>query len=495
MEKTKNFLLKTLFTLFIVFTVGLLVVQMAHAASAETKSGETKSAGTVTFTSGDTSIIRADKSVVKAAKNDAINVGDTIETKNGRLQLALIDGGKVSLQPNTIYKINKYEFSGKEDGSEYAFTELLKGGMRTISGLIGHKNRERYQLKTAVATIGIRGTEFTVNFNNNQLLMTTNHGSVDVCNAGGCLNAVTGQSIAVAGAGAAPKPSSKAAKAAANAPASSKAVYAAGEEVSIVKVAFTVATRTTPTATTAPLLPNKNNGNNNTSFLSTVMKTACNCGFDGVYDAQIETGNTAKPTKLTIAGSAEIRPIAFSSVNNDGIIGWGRIMPGTLTNAGVSNSIEWMDYAIGAKPDPAQLANLTGTYTVFGSTAPMLLAAGNVSTTIGNENAVTGNFTFNFGTSNYNYNLNVVTVGVNYGLSGSGSALLAANPMFQTGGLITGGACSVGTCSGALENGNLIQGAFFGQNGERIGLQYGFDVSGSGVSGSGGQIYGTAVLK
>lgn len=483
MEKIKSLFTKTLFICFILFSVGMLVAQIVRAETTEFKS-----VGMITFVTGDVNIIHANKTTAKAVKNDALTAGDTIETKTGRLQLSLIDGGKVSLQPNTIYKITKYEFSGKEDGSEYAFTELVKGGMRTISGLIGHKNRDRYQLKTAVATIGIRGTEFTVNFNNNQLLMTTNHGSVDVCNAGGCLNAVTGQSIAVAGLGAAPKPSSKAAKAAAAPPASSKAVFAAGEEVSAVVASTAI---TTPTATTPPL-PNNNNRNNYTGFLSTVMKTACNCGFDGVYNAQIETDNNAKPTKLSIARSAEIRPIAFSSVNNDGIIGWGRIMPGTLTNAGVSNSIEWMDYAIGAKPDPAQLANLTGTYTVFGSTAPMLLSTGGISAIIGAENAVVGNFTFNFATTNFSYGITVNTITDSFILAGGGN-LSASNPTFfsnsgQSSITSLGATCTAGACSTALNANRLIQGAFFGQNGERIGLQYGFNVPI-------GAVYGTAVLK
>ena len=141
-----------------------------------------KSVGTVTFKTGNPTITHLDNTTTPAEKNTALNAGDSIDTGDGRLQLALIDGGKVSLQPYTVYKINKYEFSGKEDGSEFAFTELIKGGLRTVSGLIGHKNRDRYQLKTTVATIGIRGTEFTANFNDDTLVMTTNHGSVDVCN-------------------------------------------------------------------------------------------------------------------------------------------------------------------------------------------------------------------------------------------------------------------------------------------------------------------------
>jgi len=205
-----------------VFVIALLISQLALA----------KAVGTVTFKTGNATITRVDKTVSPVAKNAELNAGDTVETKDGRVQLSLIDGGKVSLQPNTIYKINKYEFSGKEDGTEYAFTELIKGGLRTVSGLVGHKNRDRYQLKTTAATIGIRGTEFTVNFNDNILLMTTNHGSVDVCNQAGCLNAITGQSIIVIGGGA-PKPSKKAAQASAAAP-SGKAVFSAGEEIALV---------------------------------------------------------------------------------------------------------------------------------------------------------------------------------------------------------------------------------------------------------------------
>ena len=130
-------------------------------------------AGSVTFKSGDATITHADNTVVPAEKSASLNEGDTIETKNGRVQLAFINGGKVSLQPNTIYKINKFTFSGKEDGTEYNFTELVKGGLRTISGLIGHKNRSHYQVKTVVATIGIRGTEYTAFFDSTLTMTPT----------------------------------------------------------------------------------------------------------------------------------------------------------------------------------------------------------------------------------------------------------------------------------------------------------------------------------
>ncbi len=46
----------------------------------------------------------------------------------------------------------------KENNS--ALFSLLKGGLRTFTGLIGKLSPQRYQMRTAVATIGIRGTGY-----------------------------------------------------------------------------------------------------------------------------------------------------------------------------------------------------------------------------------------------------------------------------------------------------------------------------------------------
>jgi hypothetical protein len=46
-----------------------------------------------------------------------------------------------------------------EDGTENAVVSLLQGGFRTITGIIGRKNKDNYLIRTATATIGIRGTD------------------------------------------------------------------------------------------------------------------------------------------------------------------------------------------------------------------------------------------------------------------------------------------------------------------------------------------------
>ena len=42
-----------------------------------------------------------------------------------------------------------------------ASSACSREGLRTITGLVGRSNRDNYKVTTAVATIGIRGTEYT----------------------------------------------------------------------------------------------------------------------------------------------------------------------------------------------------------------------------------------------------------------------------------------------------------------------------------------------
>ena len=442
-----------------VFVIAMAISQLALA----------KAAGSVTFKTGDATITHADKSVTPAAKNAELNAGDTVETKDGRVQLALIDGGKVSLQPNTIYKINKYEFTGKEDGSEYAFTELIKGGLRTVSGLVGHKNRDRYQLKTTAATIGIRGTEFTVNFDGNTLLMTTNHGSVDVCNQGGCLNATTGQTIMVSGGGA-PKPSKKAAQAAAAAP-SGKPVYIAADLINVAALA------PVPTPATPAVLPATG------TVVSLAIPTGGGTVLNEVITGDLSYDANKNLTKVSAPGKT-INLGTLSAAKSDGIIAWGQAGAGTTYN---SASIDRLIYVAGVTANPANLANLTGTYNVFGSSAPFSVTGSSVNS-LGAANAVNGNLNFDFRNYTFGYNLNVpTTVNGTFNLVGTGALNSAGR--FITAGTVTNATACVVACTGAFGT-NLIQGAFFGANGERIGLQYGIN-----APSLNGQVYGNAVLK
>lgn len=456
-----------------------------------------KSVGTVTFSAGDVTISHADKTMTKAEKNAELNVGDAIETKEGRVQLSMIDGGKISLQPNTIYKINQFEFNGKEDGSEYNFTELVKGGLRTISGLIGHKNRDHYQLKTVVATIGIRGTEFTVNFNDNNLLMTTNHGSVDVCSAGGCLNAITGQSIQVIGIGGAPKLSNKTAKAAAAPPqAAGKAVFAAGESIGVVALTTTIALGNNGTGSdTIVSLATMASGQVNNGIYVGTTSFKGNNGIGNPNSGNSPNGNALKQY-VDNSGSPIIVTGTVLEATRDAFVRLGRASGGTYNGQPMLMS-NWVTGTATPSATISALngASITGTYLITNSTAPYLVSAG-IVTAVGSPDSVLGNFTLNFGTYKLGYNLNIPIAGNVVSLTGLNVPLTPGSAKFSdNNAIITGAglcACPI-TGSGILFNNASVEGSLFGPNAERAGLQYGVQVTGAGLPSGGGNLFGSVV--
>jgi hypothetical protein len=107
-------------------------------------------------------------------------------TNDGRVQVRFTDGGYFSLQPQTHFRVDEYRYSGTHDEGDHVFLSLLKGGLRTISGLVGKSNRAAYRMTTTVATIGIRGTEYVLDFNAT-LYGHVAQGAVEVCNGAGCL--------------------------------------------------------------------------------------------------------------------------------------------------------------------------------------------------------------------------------------------------------------------------------------------------------------------
>ncbi|MBX9903668.1 MAG: FecR domain-containing protein [Burkholderiales bacterium] len=66
------------------------------------------------------------------------------------------DQTRITLRPNTVFRLDSY----KADAPEAMLLGLVKGGLRVVTGLLGKRNPSGVKVQTAVATIGIRGTEF-----------------------------------------------------------------------------------------------------------------------------------------------------------------------------------------------------------------------------------------------------------------------------------------------------------------------------------------------
>ncbi len=149
------------------------------------------------FVSGKAIVVDLHNQTRLAEKGMGLQQGDTVVTNDGRVQIRFSDGAYFSLQPQTRFRIDEYHYSDTHDDGDRIFLSLLKGSLRTISGLIGKRNRAAYRMSTTVATIGIRGTEYVLDLNSS-LYGHVAQGAIEVCNGAGCLTVPGGQAFFVA---------------------------------------------------------------------------------------------------------------------------------------------------------------------------------------------------------------------------------------------------------------------------------------------------------
>lgn len=147
-------------------------------------------AAVVHFATGYVAATAAGQSARPLARDDAIYAGDRVDTAdNGRVQMRFTDGGLVALMPNSTFAVDDYLYEAADDDARLVFG-LLKGGLRTMTGAIGKVKHDQYELKTPVATLGIRGTEYTavlrpantlrVHVGRGKVVITNDQGSLEV---------------------------------------------------------------------------------------------------------------------------------------------------------------------------------------------------------------------------------------------------------------------------------------------------------------------------
>jgi len=94
-------------------------------------------------------------------QGDFIYVADEIMTSNRSFAvLQFEDGAKVTVRPDTTLIIEQYLYAGND--SDEATLNLVEGGLRVITGAMAKSNPENYKVRTPVALMGVRGTEFSI---------------------------------------------------------------------------------------------------------------------------------------------------------------------------------------------------------------------------------------------------------------------------------------------------------------------------------------------
>jgi hypothetical protein len=94
-------------------------------------------------------------------QGDVVYVSDKVVTGDKSFAvLQFIDGAKVTVRPNSTVTIEEYAYTGAEE--DVATLNLVEGGLRVITGAMAKNHPDNYKVKTPVALMGVRGTEFSV---------------------------------------------------------------------------------------------------------------------------------------------------------------------------------------------------------------------------------------------------------------------------------------------------------------------------------------------
>tara|TARA_R110002033_G_scaffold28089_1_gene63129 strand:+ start:506 stop:1579 length:1074 start_codon:yes stop_codon:yes gene_type:complete len=86
---------------------------------------------------------------------------DDIRTGNGRIAIQFIDDSVIRLTEHSKVVIDKFIFDSNPEKSELALN-FIKGTGRFVTGKLKRIKKENIKIRTNSATIGIRGTDFTV---------------------------------------------------------------------------------------------------------------------------------------------------------------------------------------------------------------------------------------------------------------------------------------------------------------------------------------------
>lgn len=158
--------------------------------------------GTLTHMSGLVTVRSADGRTEPGRVGAKVNAGDTVMTgAGGYARMEMSDGSEMVLRPDSQLKVENYKFVEAKPAEDSFIFSMLKGGLRTITGLVGKRgNKNAYELKTVTATIGIRGTQFDLRVCQDDCgalpegtYVAVRFGSVQASNAQGSLAVEAGQ--------------------------------------------------------------------------------------------------------------------------------------------------------------------------------------------------------------------------------------------------------------------------------------------------------------
>lgn len=151
----------------LVVSLGLVVALLPGWANAQgsvgnnaSSGGAPRPAGEVTYSRG-AGFAQMPGSVPRTlGAGLPLYVGDRLTTSEGASAiLKLDDGTRLTLRPKTELVLEQFQYKPEAPDNNMVM-QLLRGGLRALTGFVNKNNDKAARIKTPVATIGIRGTDF-----------------------------------------------------------------------------------------------------------------------------------------------------------------------------------------------------------------------------------------------------------------------------------------------------------------------------------------------
>ncbi len=120
--------------------------------------------------------------------------GDRLITENGELIIRFTDGMRLILYRDTRFSIDDFHFHPEKQGSDRARFTLIEGVISKKTGQLSGRSAHRFQLKTHMAILGIRGTGFHLLLKD-VLHLSVVEGSVFLEHANGVTHAGAGKHL------------------------------------------------------------------------------------------------------------------------------------------------------------------------------------------------------------------------------------------------------------------------------------------------------------
>jgi len=134
--------------------------------------------GEVTLTIGKSKIERSTQEA-EPQKGGSVQEGDVIRTTdNGHVHIRFIDGARVSVRPNSVFRIHEFKYSPADPAASVVRLSLDAGEARSISGAAAQAAKERFRLNTPLVAIGVKGTDFVTQVGKDVIRVTVNQGAI-----------------------------------------------------------------------------------------------------------------------------------------------------------------------------------------------------------------------------------------------------------------------------------------------------------------------------